>query len=116
VVQPVLGGAAMIMVGRRHRNLADAEAIVRTLGGGLDPEQVDELDDAASLTRAERRAVRRQDRANWQTPSLAALDRPAMSPMRRAGLLTLRGYLVLAVAFVIIKIVQAGIVGPVVSL
>jgi hypothetical protein len=106
----------MIIVGRRHRNLADAEAIVRTLGGGLDPEQVDELDDAASLTRAERRAVRRQDRAGWQTPNLALLERPAISAMRRAGLFTLRGYLVLAVAFVIIKIVQAGVVVPVSSL
>ncbi|OMB97992.1 NRAMP family divalent metal transporter [Mycobacterium colombiense] len=112
----ILGGAAMIIAGRRHRNLTDAEAIVRTLGGGLDPEEVDELDEASSLTRAERRAVRRQDRAAWQTPNIALLDRPTMSPMRRAGLFTLRGYLVVAVAFVIIKIVQAGVVGPAASL
>ncbi|ETB45085.1 hypothetical protein N602_01185 [Mycobacterium avium subsp. hominissuis 10-5606] len=112
----VVAGAVMIVVGRRQRDLAEAEAIVRTLGGGLDPEQVDELDDASSLTRAERRAVRRQDRENWQTPSLALLDRPAMSPMRRAGLFTLRGYLVVAVVFVIIKLVQAGVVGPAASL
>lgn len=112
----IVGGAAMIIAGRRHRNLTDAEAIVRTLGGGLDPEEVDELDEASSLTRAERRAVRRQDRAAWQTPNIALLDRPTMSPMRRAGLFTLRGYLVVAVAFVIIKIVQAGVVGPAASL
>jgi hypothetical protein len=112
----MVGGAVMIVAGRRHRNLTEAEAIVRTLGGGLDPGEVDELDDAASLTRAERRAIRRQDRASWQTPNLALLDRPAMSPMRRAGLFTLRGYLVVAVAFVIIKIVQAGVVGPAASL
>ncbi|OBB80663.1 manganese transporter [Mycobacterium colombiense] len=112
----LVGGAVMIIAGRRHRNLTDAEAIVRTLGGGLDPEEVDELDEASSLTRAERRAVRRQDRAGWQTPNLALLDRPTMSPMRRAGLFTLRGYLVVAVAFVIIKIVQAGVVGPAASL
>lgn len=112
----VVGGAVVILAGRRHRNLTDAEAIVRTLGGGLDPEEVDELDEASSLTRAERRALRRQDRAGWQTPNLALLDRPAMSPMRRAGLFTLRGYLVVAVAFVIIKIVQAGVVGPAASL
>jgi hypothetical protein len=43
------------------------------------------------------------------------LDRPTMSPIRRAGLLTLRGYLVVAVVFVIIKIVQAGIIGPAIS-
>ncbi|HET9892546.1 MAG TPA: NRAMP family divalent metal transporter [Mycobacterium sp.] len=112
----IVGGAVLIVVGGRHRSRTEAEAIVRTLGGGLDPEEVDELDDASSLTRAERRAVRRQDRAGWQTPNLALLDRPAMSPMRRAGLFTMRGYLVVAVAFVIIKIVQSGVVGPAASL
>jgi hypothetical protein len=112
----IVGGAVAIVAGRRYRDLRDAEAIVGILGGGLDPEEVDELDDTPLLTRAERRAVRRQDRVNWQTPNLAMLDRPAMSPIRRAGLLTLRGYLVVAVVFVIIKIVQAGIVGSAVSL
>ena len=112
----VVGGAAVIIAGRRYTELRDAEAVVRTLGGGLDPEQVDELDDTPSLTRAERRALRRQDRMNWQTPSLAGLDRPAMSPIRRAGLFTLRAYLVVAVALVVVKIVQAGVVGPAASL
>jgi Mn2+/Fe2+ NRAMP family transporter len=115
-VAGVVGGAVVIIAGRRHRNRQDAEALVRTLGGGLDPEEVDELDDASSLTRAERRAVRRQDRAGWQTPNLASLARPTMSPMRRAGLFTLRGYLLVAVVFVIIKIVQAGVLGPAVSM
>ena len=115
-VAGVVGGAIVIVAGRRHRNLLDAEAIVRTLGGGLDPEEVDDLDDVALLMRAERRAIRRQDRAGWQTPNLAMLDRPAMSPMRRAGLFTLRGYLVVAVVFVIIKIVEAGIIAPAASL
>lgn len=114
-VAGVLGGAVLIVAGRRHRHLTEAEEIVRTLGGGLDPEQVDELDEAPSLTRAERRALRRQDRTGWQTPNLALIDRPAMSPMRRAGLFTLRGYLVVAVALVIIKIVQAGLAGPIAS-
>ncbi|WP_068182856.1 NRAMP family divalent metal transporter [Mycobacterium sp. UM_CSW] len=112
----IVGGAVAIVTGRRHRDRRDAEAVAGTLGGGLDPEEVDELDDAPLLTRAERRAVRRQDRAHWQTPDIAMLDRPAMSPIRRAGLLTLRGYLVVAVVFVIIKIVQAGIIGPATSL
>jgi len=61
------------------------------------------------LSRAERRAVSRQDRDNWQTPNLATLARPAMSPIRRAGLFTLRGYLAVAVALVIVKIVEAGL-------
>jgi len=32
-----------------------------------------------------------------------------MSPIRRAGLLTLRCYLVIAVALVVVKVVQTGI-------
>jgi hypothetical protein len=105
----IVGGAAVIIAGRRHRDRRDAEAIARTLGGGLDPQEVDELDDAPLLTRAEQRAVLRQDRASWQTPNLAMLARPTMSPMRRAGLFTLRGYLVVAVVFVIVKIIEVGL-------
>jgi Mn2+/Fe2+ NRAMP family transporter len=112
----VVGGAATIAAGRRRADRRDAEAIAREFGGGLNPDEVDDMDDTPSLTRAERRAVLRQDRANWQTPSLAALDRPAMSPARRAALLTLRGYLLLAVVFVVIKIVEVGMAGPAGSL
>ncbi len=71
-----------------------------------------DLDALAKLTRAERKAMRDEMRTNWTMPALATLDRPVMSPVRRAGLLTLRGYLVLACVLVVIKIVQAGIVGP----
>ena len=92
----IVGGAAVIIASRRSSDLRDAEATPRKLGGGLD-------------TPSERRAIRRQDRANWQTPNLAMIARPTMSPIRRAGLLTLRGYLVLAVVFVIIKIVEVGV-------
>ena len=108
----IVGGAAAIIAGRRSSDRREAEVIVRELGGGLNPDEVDEIDDTPSLTRAERRAVRLEDRANWQTPSLATLERPTMSPIRRAGLLTLRGYLVLAVVFVVIKIVEVGVAGP----
>jgi hypothetical protein len=103
----IVGGAAVIVGGRRYTDLRDAEAIARTLRGGLGPEEVDELDDTPLLTSAERRAVRQQDRVNWQTPNLAFLARPTMSPIRRAGLFTLRGYLVVAVVLVVIKIVEA---------
>ena len=105
----IVGGAVAIIAGRRYSDRREAEVIVREFGGGLDPEEVDEIDDTPLLTRSERRAVRRQDRANWQTPSLAALERPEMSPIRRVGLLTLRGYLVVAVVFVVIKIVESGV-------
>src|SRR5947209_5618194 len=112
----IVGGSVAIIAGRRYRDLRDAEAIVGTLGGGLDPDEVDELDDTPLLTRAERRAIRRQDRADWQTPDLALLPRPSMSPLRRAGLLTLRGYLALAVVLVIVKVIEAAVVGPAISL
>jgi Mn2+/Fe2+ NRAMP family transporter len=105
----IVGGAVAIIAGRRYSDRREAEVIVREFGGGLDPEEVDEIDDTPLLTRSERHAVRRQDRANWQTPSLAALERPEMSPIRRVGLLTLRGYLVVAVVFVVIKIVESGV-------
>jgi Mn2+/Fe2+ NRAMP family transporter len=108
----VVGGAVAIIASRRSSDRREAEVISQAFGGGLNPEEVDEIDDAPSLTRAERRAVLRQDRASWQTPSLAALDRPTMSPIRRAGLLTLRGYLVLAVVFVVIKVVDVAIAAP----
>jgi Mn2+/Fe2+ NRAMP family transporter len=108
----VAGGVVAMIVGRRQRDIRDAEAaedIVQTLGGGLDPEEIDELDDVPLLTRAERRAVRAQDRANWRTPGLATLTRPAMSTGRRAGLLTLRAYLLMAFVLVVVKIVEIGL-------
>jgi hypothetical protein len=61
------------------------------------------------LTRAEIKAFRDRVRARWTTPALATLERPAISPLRRAGLLTLRTYLVVAGVMVVVKIVQAGI-------
>ncbi len=61
------------------------------------------------LTRAERCAVRQQEFADWRTPNLAALERPAMSSTRRAGLFTLRAYLVMAVVLVVVKMVQTGL-------
>jgi Mn2+/Fe2+ NRAMP family transporter len=108
----IVGGALAIIAGRRSSDRREAETIASEFGGGLDPAEVDEIDDTPLLTRAERRAVRRQDRANWQTPNLALLERPVMSPIRRAGLLTLRGYLIVAVLFVAIKVFEVGIAGP----
>jgi Mn2+/Fe2+ NRAMP family transporter len=77
--------------------------------GALDFDQAAEVDELPKLTRAERRAMRDKFRANWTMPALATLDRPVMSPLRRAGSFTLRAYLVLACVLVIVKIVEAGI-------
>ena len=41
-------------------------------------------------------------------PPLALLERPVWSPGRKAGMLLLRGYLVVAVLLLIVKTVQLG--------
>jgi hypothetical protein len=41
-------------------------------------------------------------------PPLALLERPRWSPGRRAGMLMLRGYLVVAVVLLVVKTVQLG--------
>ena len=46
------------------------------------------------------------DRATWRMPPLALLTRPTLSPGRRIGLSVLRGYLLLASALVVVKVVQ----------
>jgi Mn2+/Fe2+ NRAMP family transporter len=46
------------------------------------------------------------DRATWRMPPLALLTRPTLSPGRRIGLSVMRGYLLLASALVVVKVVQ----------
>jgi hypothetical protein len=48
-------------------------------------------------------------RQTWRMPPLNGLVRPAMSTQRKIGLLTLRGYLIVAFALVVLKIVQAAL-------
>jgi Mn2+/Fe2+ NRAMP family transporter len=102
----VLGGAIIFAVGWCTER-SDAENTVPF--GALNLDQVEELDELPNLTRAELKAFRNQVRARWTTPALATLERPAISPLRRAGLFTLRAYLVLACVLVVVKIFQAGI-------
>ncbi len=102
----LLGGAVIYAVGW----LAQRRESENTVPfGALDLDQVEELEELPKLTRAEIKAFRNQVRARWTTPALATLERPAISPLRRAGLLTLRTYLVIAGVMVVVKIVQAGI-------
>ncbi|WP_019927966.1 NRAMP family divalent metal transporter [Nocardia sp. BMG111209] len=100
----VLGGAAIAVA--RHRG--DRRAAERTAAelGGLDPDQIEELD-ATPLSRSERKAILGQDRDNWRTPALDTLRRPAFSTLRTAGMIALRGYLAIAVALVVVKIIQS---------
>ena len=57
-------------------------------------------EEAASLSKERRHA--------WTMPPLALLERPVWSPGRRAAMLLLRGYLVVAVALLVVKTVQLG--------
>jgi hypothetical protein len=48
--------------------------------------------------------VRQLDRETWRMPPLDKLPEPVMSPLRKAGLLLLRGYLIASVVLITIKI------------
>ncbi|QNE37889.1 Nramp family divalent metal transporter [Leifsonia shinshuensis] len=51
-------------------------------------------------------AVARSDRAGWRMPPLALLNPPKLSTGRRLGLSVLRGYLLIAMILVIVRVVQ----------
>jgi NRAMP (natural resistance-associated macrophage protein)-like metal ion transporter len=53
--------------------------------------------------------VSRAERENWRMPALALLERPAMSLARRIAMLTLSGYLVLAIILLAVKAVELAI-------
>lgn len=46
------------------------------------------------------------DRMTWRMPPLATLPKPVWSTARKIGMLTLRGYLVIALLLVVVKVVQ----------
>jgi hypothetical protein len=50
-----------------------------------------------------------QDRENWRMPPLALLNRPTWSPGRKFAILALRGYLVVAVALLVVKAAQLAV-------
>jgi Mn2+/Fe2+ NRAMP family transporter len=67
------------------------------------------------LLRSQRRAepvpeVSRAERENWRMPALALLERPKMSPVRRISMLTLSGYLVVAIVLLAVKAVELALV------
>ncbi len=101
------GGAIVFAIGwftERHDITSGRE------GSGGPAGESGDREESPRPPRAERKAERDAMRANWTMPGLATLDRPVMSPVRRAGLFTLRVYLVLACVLVITKIIEAGIV------
>jgi NRAMP (natural resistance-associated macrophage protein)-like metal ion transporter len=50
--------------------------------------------------------IDRAQRATWRMPPLALLARPTLSAGSRLGLIVLRGYLVVAAALVVVRVVQ----------
>jgi NRAMP (natural resistance-associated macrophage protein)-like metal ion transporter len=55
------------------------------------------------------RVVLAAERMTWRMPPLASLPRPAWSPGRKLGMITLRLYLVIAVSLVIVRVVQLSV-------
>jgi len=53
----------------------------------------------------------RSEKENWRMPALALLERPAWSLPKRIAMLTMAGYIVLAVLFLVVKAVQLAIGG-----
>lgn len=104
----VLGGGAIAAatLRSRHRQRRRAAVEVAAELGGLDPEQVEDLDDQPD-DRAVRKALRNQERDGFRTPALDTLDRPVWSPLRVAGMVALRGYLLVAVVLVGVKVAEA---------
>ncbi|WP_418003558.1 NRAMP family divalent metal transporter [Mycobacterium sp. PDNC021] len=104
----VLGGVAIAGAGLRSRRTQrkQAAAAVAAELGGLDPEQVEDLDEQPD-DRGVRKALRNQERDSFRTPALDTLDRPAWSPLRVAGMVALRGYLLVAVVLVGVKVAEA---------
>lgn len=52
------------------------------------------------------RAVRHEARAEWRMPPLDSLPKSGLTPLKRVWLVVLRGYLLLAIGLVIVRVVQ----------
>jgi hypothetical protein len=46
------------------------------------------------------------DRQDWRMPALALLERPRLSPVRRAAMLALSAYVVLTILMLVVKAVE----------
>jgi NRAMP (natural resistance-associated macrophage protein)-like metal ion transporter len=58
---------------------------------------------------AEYMKMSREERQNWRMPALALLERPPWSPVRRASIVALSAYLVLAIVMLAVKAVELAI-------
>ena len=93
----VVGGAAAAAAGTGAWAVARWRSARRA---GLPDDPEEELDTGVVL---------QAERLTWRMPPLSELPRPRWSPGRRAGMLALRCYLVVAVALVVVKIVELSV-------
>ena len=93
--------------------LADAAAGAAQAGRMVDRNQDGRPAPARVPRRGRAPADREGDPGRWRarrlTPPLSELPRPRWSPGRRLGMLALRGYLVVAVGLVVVKIVELSV-------
>lgn len=82
-----LGAGAYLAWNGRHPKVATPTTSPE-MGGGVDAAEPPE------------------DRATWRMPPIAMLTRPTLSAGNRTGLMVLRGYLLVASALVVVKVVQ----------
>jgi hypothetical protein len=50
-----------------------------------------------------------QKKDTWRMPALNRLTKPVMSTQRKAGLMVLRGYLIIAFTLVVVKVVEVAV-------
>ena len=96
VVYPDISGHTIIEILAGGTLLAVVALVAATVLRRLRGAQI--VDGAPFVSKAER--------ATWRTPPLDSLPKPAMTLSRRIWMGALRGYLVVAVALVIVKVVQ----------
>jgi len=110
VIVAVLVMLSMILVATTLFPAINAAALTLYLGASLAIGLL--VVGAITLRRGQRgappRALSPEARRNWTMPPLALLERPRWSSGRKAGMMMLRGYLVVAVLLLIIKATQLG--------
>jgi hypothetical protein len=91
----------------------DATLVLTVLGGilvvGLVTVAILQAMRRDRITPEERPEV--EDKSTWRMPPLVDLPKPTWSMTRKVGLLTMRGYLILAALLMIVKVVQLAIGG-----
>jgi Mn2+/Fe2+ NRAMP family transporter len=91
----VLGLAAAVLLAR-HRSSGN-EPFINDPDANRRPPDMD---------RATWKETLRERRTAWRTPPIDTLQRPVISMARKIGLLSLRAYIIFAVAIMVIKLVQ----------